>query len=199
MKKPPYYTIEAMFTHFIEEPMATACLALLNENIELFKRTAGSTTNHQAWEGGFYDHTCEVMNYAILLYQPLDLVRNTPFSLSNALIVLFFHDIEKPWKYEIRADGKRYHRAGMESKEQHQAFRIKKLAEYGIELNEEQENGIKYAEGELNDYSNRKRIMQPLAAFAHMCDVWSARGEYDSPAIENDKWQGAERINTTAG
>ena len=55
-------------------------------------------------------------------------------------------------------------------------------------------NGLKYAEGELNDYSNRRRVMGSLACVAHMCDVCSARLWFNHPMESNDPWHGAQRL-----
>lgn len=133
------------------------------------------------------------MNAAILLYGTLNGARPLPFLLSDLLLVVYLHDVEKPWKYELGSDGQLQHRPGMETKDQHQYFRMQKLAEYGVLLTPEQENGIKYAEGEGSDYSSRRRVMGPLACVAHMCDVASARLWFDHPLPADDPWAGAKR------
>ena len=53
---------------------------------------------------------------------------------------------------------------------------------------------LRYAEGELADYTNKRRMMGPLAAMAHMCDVASARLWFDYPAATGDPWLGAARV-----
>jgi hypothetical protein len=40
------------------------------------------------------------MNTAVILYHTFGQLRPMPFSLSDALVVLFVHDLEKPWAYE---------------------------------------------------------------------------------------------------
>ncbi len=177
----------------IDEPNRHACEKLYVENRKLWERSPGSTNNHQAWPGGYIDHITEAMNICIALYKSLSTVRPLTFSLSDALLVIFLHDLEKPWKYERKTDGQLHHKAKMQTKDQHQDFRMRKAAEYGIVLTEEHKNGIKYAEGELNDYSSRKRVMSPLAAFAHMCDVCSARIWHDHPKENPDLWVHAKR------
>jgi hypothetical protein len=107
---------------------------------------------------------------------------------------VFLHDIEKPWKYELGADGQLHHKAEMQGKEAHQKFRMEMLARYGVTLTTEHENGLRYAEGELADYTNKQRRMGPLAAMAHMCDVASARLWFDYPAAVDDPWLGARRV-----
>jgi hypothetical protein len=73
-------------------------------------------------------------------------------------------------------------------------LRMAKLAEYGIALTPDHENGLTYVEGELGGYSNRRRAMGPLAAVAHMCDVASARLWFDHPRADGDPWPGAGRF-----
>jgi hypothetical protein len=189
-----YQTIEQLLMR-IDEPYRSPCCKILSDNNQLFCKVQGSTNNHQAWPGGYFDHIQEIMNIAVVLYESLNAQRRLPFSLSDLLLVVYLHDVEKPWKYVFR-DGELHHREGMETKEDHQAFRMQKLAEYGIELTSEHENGLKYAEGEIHDYSPRERKMGPLACVAHMCDVASARLWFDHPAEDNDPWEGASRAHS---
>lgn len=188
-----YRTIEELLD-LIDEPNGSICKKILSDNRKLFQTVQGSTNNHQNWPGGYFDHVQEIMNIAVLIYHSLDMVRPLPFSLSDLLLVVYFHDIEKPWKYELREDGQLYHKSSMQTKEDHQKFRMAKLSEYGIIFTPEHENGLKYAEGEHNDYSNRRRAMSPLACVAHMCDVCSARLWFNHPMKDNDPWIWARRI-----
>jgi hypothetical protein len=190
--KSPYLPIDNL-VDLIDEPNRTAIKNILTDNRELFSKVQGSTHNHQAWPGGYIDHVTEVMNIAVVMFRELGALRPIPFTLSDILLVVFLHDIEKPWKYELGADGHLQHKASMQSKADHQRFRIEKLTEYGVQLTPEHENGLKYAEGELTDYTNRERKMGPLAAMAHLCDVTSARLWFDYPAASADPWDGAKR------
>lgn len=178
----------------LSEPNRTICQKIIKDNLALFQTVQGSTNNHQAWPGGYWDHVQEIMNLAIIFYKRLNSLRPLPFSLEDALLVVFLHDIEKPWKYEMGPDGQLRHKAGLDTKEAHHKFRNQKLQEYGIVLTPEQENGMKYVEGEFNDYTNRRRVMGPLAALCHLADVTSARIFFDNPRQENDPWRGAKRF-----
>jgi hypothetical protein len=188
-----YASVESLVDR-IDNPNGAACRRLLADHRELFATVQGSTHNHQAWRGGYLDHVSEVMNIAVVLYEQLSARRPLPFSLSDVLLVVFLHDVEKPWKYELGADGQLHHKAEMQGKAAHQAFRMATLAKYGIALTAEHENGLRYAEGELTDYTNQQRKMGPLAALAHMCDVASARLWFDFPAASDDPWTGAARV-----
>lgn len=190
-----YYQLDQL-VDMIDQPARTSCERILAEHYELFSRVQGSTHNHQNWPGGYYDHVTEVMNLAVVLYHRLHDLRALPFSLSDALLVLFLHDVEKPWKYRIGDDGEPEHKPEFQTKAQAQAFRERKLFEYGIRLTDDQKNGLKYVEGELNDYTNRQRVMGPLAGFCHLCDVTSARIWFNFPAEAGDSWNGAIRVRS---
>jgi 23S rRNA maturation-related 3'-5' exoribonuclease YhaM len=188
-----YRTVDELLD-LIDEPNGSICKHILSDHRTLFQTVQGSTNNHQNWPGGYFDHVQEVMNIAVLLYDRLSSVRPLPFSVSDLLLIVYLHDIEKPWKYELREDGQLHFRASLQNKEDHQRFRMAKLAEYGIVLTPEQDNGLKYVEGEQSDYSHRRRVMGPLACVAHMCDVCSARLWFDHPLASDDPWKGARRV-----
>ncbi len=188
----PYLSIDELIAR-IDEPNRAGCARIVADHGALFRKVWGSTNNHQAWPGGYLDHVVEIMNIAVVLHDRLASIRPLPFSLSDLLLVVFLHDLEKPWKYELGPDGALRHRAEMATKADHQRFRIARLTEYGVTLTPAQENGLQYAEGELGDYTNQRRVMGPLAAVAHMCDVASARLWFDHPAAVNDPWTGASR------
>lgn len=188
-----YHSMEEL-VDMIDGPERVTCQTILTDHGELFRQAAGSSHNHQAWIGGYWDHVVEAMNLAVLLYDQLNDVRPLPFSLSEALVVLFLHDIEKPWKY-LLADGKLVDNPLLAKKTERKNFRDQKLAEYGFKLNARQQNAMSYVEGELDDYSPKQRVQWPLAAFCHMCDNTSARLWPEYPRREYDEWQGAQRIS----
>lgn len=178
---------------YIDEPHRSICHRILTEHAETLKYAWGSSHNHQAWPGGYLDHVAEVMNLAIVLHKAMNDQRPLPFSLSDALLVLFLHDIEKPWRFSYGPDGERESVPDMQTKEQRQAFRERFLTENGIKLNKEQMNALTYVEGEHKDYTNKRRVMNELAAFCHMCDVASARLWHDCPRADRDEWHSASR------
>lgn len=191
-----YSSIDQLITRFIDDPNRSACLKLLDDNRKLFEVARGSTHNHQTWEGGYIDHVAECMNYGARLYWMTEKLRPLPFTLSDLLLVLFLHDLEKPWRLEIDIQGFLVLRAGLVTKQERKAFRDQKILEYGIVLTDYQMNGLRYVEGELDDYSSHRRVMNELAAMAHMVDTWSARGWFDHPAVKDDQWDGAGRFRS---
>lgn len=190
---PTYYTIEEMI-EMLPEPNRGICSQILADNRELFQAVQGSSNNHQAWPGGYFDHVQETMNIAVMLYNSLNPLRPLPFTVADALLVNFFHDIEKPWKYELCDGGKLCYREELKDKEAQRIFRMQKMHAYGIRLTEDQDNAMRYVEGEFDDYTNERRVMGPLAAFCHMCDVASARIWFDHPRAQHDPLHGAERM-----
>lgn len=189
-----YFSIEELI-EFIDLPYKEGCFAILQNNRQLFEKTFGSTHNHQAWEGGYIDHVTDGMNYAFYLYEfDASFGRPLPFSLSDALLVFFLHDLEKPWRIIVDKDGQAYNKAGLDSKDAFKKFRMEKLQEYGITLSPSLLNGLTYVEGEQKDYSSSRRVMNELAAFCHKVDVWSARVWFDYPKAQDDEWVGASRF-----
>jgi hypothetical protein len=191
-----YRTIEELIA-LIDQPHREQCLRVLHENRALFETAQGSTHNHQAWHGGYIDHITDGMNLANHLYTFMNAFgRPLPFSRSDALLIFFLHDLEKPWRIQIR-EGIAQNAPGLETKEAFKAFREAKLVEYGITLTPYQMNALTYVEGEYKDYTSKRRVMNKLAAFCHLVDTWCARGWYDYPMEQNDEWIGAHRVRTS--
>lgn len=191
-----YLTIEELLA-LIDEPFRNVCERILSDHRSLFEEARGSTYNHQTWKGGYIDHITDAMNYARHLYTfDCAFGRPIPFSLSDALLILFLHDLEKPWRILVKGD-EVSNRPGLETKEEFKRFREEKLREYGLVLDPYQLNGLTYVEGEGKDYSSTGRVMNELAAFCHKVDSWCARGWHDYPKEIGDEWTGAERFRTT--
>ena len=164
------------YIQIIDEPNQSKCLQLYLDNKERFDKAPGSLVKHQAWEGGYLDHMIETMEFAFNLHVMMKHKRVLPFTIPDALLVLFLHDLEKPFKY-VEPKTK------FGSDKDKEDFIEGLIHQYGIVLTAEQKNALKYIHGEGNDYSPTERIQGPLAAFCHMCDVASARiwpeGKYE--------------------
>ena len=137
----------------------------------------GSSHNHQAWVGGYKDHLEEVMNIAYVLYESLNMRRKLDFSLSSGLFLLFLHDMDKVFRYEISS-------GNVVQKELYNVGFVKKITtlirqKYNYILNKRELNALQYVHGEGKDYSSKKRVMDPLTAFVHCCDIISARIWFD--------------------
>lgn len=150
----------------IEGSNLSKCMNLLHYFIEEFPDAYGSTPdigNHQSDKQGYYRHISSILDYASVMYKELSKMGNLDFSLSDAILVLFLHDIEKPIKYCLGTG------------EADSEIRNRLIDKYNISLNDQHLNALKYIHGEGNDYSKDKRVMNPLCAFCHCCDIISAR------------------------
>lgn len=201
-----YYDLDAM-VEMIDEPNRSICRRAVRDNRALFRQAAGSSYNHQAWTGGYEDHITEAMNIWLLLFEAFrstgrlsQLMPQERFSRSDGLIVLFWHDIEKPWGFVLKngkvvpdGRGRLQRLLHMIDKATRKLFAETKIREYGVVLNPSLRNALDYVEGIRDtDYSPFDRRMRPLAALCHASDMLSARMFYGFPLASRDAW-GAKR------
>jgi hypothetical protein len=170
---PDYLSIQQIFT-LIDEPNRSCCIKLFDEHKDRFEKAPGAQTKHQAWPGGYIHHLEETMNFARSLYDLMSRDRPLPFSLSDALLVLYLHDLEKPFKYVAPI-------MDFNSDNEEKDFLVSIAKSYNFNLTPEHLNGLTYIHGEGDEYHPTKRIQGPLAAFVHVCDVVSARIWFDYP------------------
>lgn len=192
---------------YINEPNRSIYRRMLNEHAERFRHAAGSSHNHQPWDGGFWDHTVETMNIYWKLFE--DFEDRFPFmpeaerpTLSDGLLVMALHDIEKPWGYVIKnsrlvfSDNERPKPAGLwADKKERRGFAKGVIAAYGFDLSPSAQNALTFVEGIPDElYTPNERLMGRLAALCHSADVISARTCHDFPLPnDEDPWEGAER------
>lgn len=169
----------------IDDPRGDALYDLYEEYGALFHYAKGSSHNHQAWPGGYADHIAECLRINRLLYPVMYEFRPLPFTMASADICLFFHDIEKPFKY-----GPDDHPEALEWKEfmaptwrnpveVQNAILRDLLQRFHITLTSEEENALRFAHGEGSAHRKDKRAAGPLAAHVHHCDNISARIWHD--------------------
>jgi hypothetical protein len=156
------------YLEMVEGPNRQRVIDYFNQNLEVFEKAPGSRGAHQAWPGGYLDHLEQTMIWAEFTYSPTEVINHAPldFSLSDAILVLFLHDLEKPFKY-VNGEAFADDQAKFEFI-QRQCFLAK------IALNQNHLNALKYIHGEGKDYTPGKRIMGNLAVFCHNCDFQSA-------------------------
>ena len=162
------------FLNILEEPNATQCKKLFKDFEGRFKAAPGSLRKHQAWKGGYIHHVEETMNLGNMIYKEMSAFRKLPFTFSDVILVLFLHDLEKPFRYvptkkEFGNDIEKH------------AFIESLIKKYKIKLTATHKNALDYVHGEGNDFHRTKRIQKPLAAFVHCLDTMSARIWFDEP------------------
>jgi|APCry1669188879_1035177.scaffolds.fasta_scaffold02692_6 hypothetical protein len=148
----------------LEDERKEFILKFHKDHLPLMLEAKGSMCNHQAWKGGYLDHIQECFNIAESIYGALCKIHSLPFKLSECFVVLYFHDIEKIWKYTINEiiDKKLYYKTILQEN-------------YSIIFSEQEQNALKYIHGENEYYSSKKRVMNELAAFCHSVDTISSR------------------------
>lgn len=162
------------FLKLLPSEQYESCIKIMSDNPERFNISPGSKIKHQAWIGGYIDHLHECMSLGTLMYNQLSLHRTLPFSLGDVVLVLFIHDLEKPFKYT--EPHVTFH-DDLEKKN----FIYNLLNEYKITLTPEQENAFIYIHGEGDEYNSDKNVQGPLAAFVHSLDTISARVWHEEP------------------
>jgi hypothetical protein len=158
----------------IDEPNRSSASALFEDYKERMEVAPGSLTKHQAWPKGYVHHLEETMNFGRDLYALMSKERALDFNLSDIILVLFLHDLEKPFRY---VEGK----TEFHTHEEKEVFIQGLIEKYGFILNDNHHNALKYTHGEGNDFNRTERVQKPLAAFVHVCDTVSARIWYDYP------------------
>lgn len=113
---------------------------------------------------------------------------------------MFLHDLEKPFKFKIDEAGNLTDNPEIPDKAARAAKRLEVMERYGIVLDPQQANAMKYVEGIRDeDYTPNARIMGELAALCHCADVLSARLWYNHPLPKGeDGWHDAARVNPKA-
>jgi len=148
----------------LQDPRKEAILAFHEEFRDKIYASKGSSHNHQNWEGGYADHIADACQIAKVLHMSLTgLFSEVPVNIDSAIIVLYFHDIEKIWKY---TDG-----TFIDKVEWYEKI----LPERGITFSPEELNALRYTHGEGDDYRKDARVMNELAALCHAADNLSAR------------------------
>ncbi len=160
--------------NLIDEPNRSACIKMYEDYKDRFDEAPGSMVKHQAWKGGYIGHLTDSMNFGITLYEMMSGHRPWDFSVSDFILVLFLHDLEKPFRYV-------FPKTEFHSDDEKKDFIDGLISEYGIVLNDMHRNALKYIHGEGDDFSRTERIQKPLAAFVHICDTASARIWFDYP------------------
>ena len=156
------------------------------DNRRRLETSPGSRAAHHNWEGGWMEHERQTMMIAAHTYElfaltgRIDELSDTErFTLSDALVVMFLHDIEKPFVYGIDEQGQAVTVNPM-TKHERKLFRKGIIDEFGFTLKPTMANALTYVEGERDvDYIPGGRAEQPLASLCQVADNLSARAFYD--------------------
>lgn len=147
---------------YLIEPRRRNMIHFHVRHLSMMRTAAGSLHNHQDWPGGYYDHINQCLDLAEHWYEGFE---HLPFLLDSALFVLYFHDIEKLFKYQENP----------EEINKEEWYDEVLGAEWKIRIHDDERLALKYIHGEGDDYQKDHRVMNELGAFCHCVDVASAR------------------------
>jgi hypothetical protein len=198
LDKPPYFDIEILL-EMIEGENGAACRRIYEDRRDKFEAAPGSSHNHQAWPGGYIDHVTDAMNIGLSVYELYSARRPLPFTASDVLLIVYLHDLEKPFKYTYKPDGTVETSDDFPDKAAGETMKRGVIDEYGIVLSPIQDNALEYVEGIRDDkYQRGRRVMGELAVICHIADLTSARLWYNHPLASSDPWIGSRRQNSDA-
>lgn len=151
-------------------------LKLLDDYEEKLRANPAAIKFHHAYEGGLYDHTREVIEIALSIFELYKDRFIREVKRDDVILVAFTHDIEKTTKYRrntnqmtlLQGQNFVYNFSKVDMNDTAETVGI--LAKYDIELNDEQLNALTFAHG---IFSVDKGKMLPLASILHTSDMLS--------------------------
>jgi len=151
--------------------------------LSLIEKAKGSQSKHQAWPGGYIDHLVECMRIGENIYRSLKEIRKVDIYWPSVVKVLYFHDVEKIFKYNEEVDLNKANQLVKDAVYAKDWFYRETLPNwYNVHFNDNEYNALIHIHGE-KEYG-KERIICPLGAFCHCCDILSARMWYDKPTEE---------------
>lgn len=156
-----------------DEELKKKLLVLWASFEERFREMPASVKFHHNYRGGLYDHTKEVIEIALRLYDAfkdsLDLNRD------DVILVAFAHDLDKIDKYVKNKKRFGYNKHEFVWNEARAntndtAEVVNTLGKYGIHLNGSQLNSFTFCHG---GWSVDRGKMGPLATLVHCADILS--------------------------
>lgn len=158
-----------------------ACEKILRDHRDKILTAPGSRHNHQAWVGGYIGHIAETFTIGRSILETYT-ERPLPFTKGDFFLVMFLHDIEKPFAYSFDVDNTIIVDETLKEKPAKKKFRESLIEEYGIDLTQQQTVALAQVEKIPEDqYNPNERTMTPLGALCHATDTLSARLWYDYP------------------
>lgn len=151
-------------------------LKLLDDYEEKLRANPAAIKFHHAYEGGLYDHTREVIEIALQIFELYKDKFIREVKRDDVILVAFAHDLEKTTKYRrntnqttlLHGQDFEYNYGKIDMNDTAETVRI--LAKYDIELSDECLNSLTFAHG---GWSVDKGKLLPLATILHTADMLS--------------------------
>jgi hypothetical protein len=149
---------------------------LLDDYEEKLRKNPAAIKYHHAYEGGLYDHTKEVIEIALSIFELYKDRFVREVKRDDVILVALAHDLEKTTKYRRNTNqttlqqGQEFAYNYSKIDMNDTAETVSILAEYGIEMTPERLNSWTFAHG---GWSVDKGKMLPLATILHAADMLS--------------------------
>ena len=126
--------------------------------------------------GGYLDHIAEIFKISEGIYNIFP-ERQSIIHFPDVLLVLYLHDIEKPFLFNYDKNGNFIIKdEKLNNKPAREAFRTKLIKKYELPLKEKHWHALKHVEGIRDQYyTPGDRVMSELGALCHLADMASAR------------------------
>lgn len=144
---------------------------------------------HHCHEGGWSDHTAQVMRNGVLLYETYNPELRFDFTLDDVLLCCFGHDFDKitryrelspenKWKSQPKYGSHRWEYNEDNKNLRHESKAVAMLFRIGVALTDEQIEAIDHAEGGWSSdlssvYAHGGGGMTKLATLVHCADLIS--------------------------
>jgi len=163
----------------IEDYNNFKCINLLDYILDKYPNPTGTIYDDNSYESDYYKHMSDILDYASKMFKHLLLKVKLEFSLSDAILVLFLHDIVTTIKYTpVLTKTGVIDENGMIEEEiyEYETASYDEIIEilinkFNIKLTEEHKLVLKHIHGEGEDYRKNKKILSPLSAFCHSCEL----------------------------
>ena len=151
-------------------------LKLHDDLEEKLKNNPAAVKYHHAYKGGLYDHTLEVIEIALDIFELYKDKFVREVKRDDVILAAFAHDLEKTNKYRKNTNQAtlyygqefEYNYGKIDFNDTAETVRL--LMEYDIKISDEILNAQSFAHG---SWSVDKGKMLPLATILHMADMLS--------------------------
>jgi len=157
-----------------------ALLKLYNDVEEKLKNNPASIKFHHAYKGGLYDHTLEVIEIALNIFETYKEIFIRDVRRDDVVLVAFAHDLDKLDKYRKNTNQAtlfygqefeyNYDKVSVNSTSE----TVSILMQYGIKMTDEILNSLTFSHG---GWSVDRGKLLPLATILHAADMISIATE----------------------